>query len=319
VNASGVVNGAAAGTTYVRATVGAAKDSAAITVYAGFPFSPIAPTAIAGAPYGMTVAGNTLYVALLFTGKLARIALPSMTLLGTTHVGSSPLDVAVSADGQRAYVTNLGGYVTVVDATNGDSLTTYPVTGEAWRIRVSPNQQQLYVTQNSGSVRVLNRATGALVTTIAATPAANNGLAFSPSGSLLYVSSFDAAQIAEISTTTNAVLRTFPVGGTLQDIVVSPDGNLLYVGDESGKIKVVNAGTGLQTDSIAVTGVFGLGISPGGTWLIATNSAEIAVIDRASRAIVHRFKVDDGPRRVAFDLPFTSIYVSANAVIHTLR
>ena len=102
----------------------------------------------------------------------------------------------------------------------------------------------------------------------------------------------------------NTAVRSWTLGGILQDVAVSPDGGTLYVAHEdSGAIDVVNSATGAVTSKITTpAGVFGLKLAIDGKTLWATEpSGSVLVIDRLSGQVSRTFSVGGIPRRIAFD------------------
>jgi YVTN family beta-propeller protein len=100
---------------------------------------------------------------------------------------------------------------------------------------MSANGRYAYVTvRDADRVAVIDLATGAVVTTIAM-PLEPHGLALSPNGGYLHVTSAVAsgvtpgASLFVISTATNRVVNRVNVGGLSEDVAFSPDGRYAYV------------------------------------------------------------------------------------------
>jgi YVTN family beta-propeller protein len=84
--------------------------------------------------------------------------------------GSRPVDVALSADGTRAWVSHgNSGDVRVLDARTLDGLATIAVGPRAWWTALTPDGSRLYVTVGrAGEVVVIDTATSAVTARIKA-------------------------------------------------------------------------------------------------------------------------------------------------------
>jgi YVTN family beta-propeller protein len=83
--------------------------------------------------------------------------------------GSRPVDVALSRDGKRAWVSHGGsGDIRVLDASTLDVLATIAVGPRAWWTALTPDGSRLYVTVGrAGDVAVIDTATGKVVGRVA--------------------------------------------------------------------------------------------------------------------------------------------------------
>jgi YVTN family beta-propeller protein len=135
------------------------------------------------------------------------------TVIATIPVGDSPFGVAVSPDGSKVYVTNLGSASVSVIATATDTVTaTIPVAGHTDEVAVSSDGSKVYVTNvSSGNVSVIDPATNTVTATIPV-GLAPLGVAVTPDGSKVYVANVDSHNVSVIETATNTVIATIPVG-----------------------------------------------------------------------------------------------------------
>ncbi|MFZ9106223.1 MAG: beta-propeller fold lactonase family protein, partial [Pontimonas sp.] len=148
---------------------------------------------LAGAvPFGVAVApdGDYVYVALFATNELAKIRVSDFAVT-TVSVGSSPAEVALSADGAIAYVSNSGdNRVSVVDTSTLAVVTTFPTRDAPLGIALSPSGDVVYVA-NSGddsvSVISLTSYTELEEIVVGDDP---RGIAVNSSGSRIYVTNF---------------------------------------------------------------------------------------------------------------------------------
>jgi len=296
------VSGVGSGYAWVSVSSGPVRDSVRVVVYAPFTESLQPRVPVPGGAWGLArSSAGVLYVTQPTGSTVARFNLPGWTAGGPVAVAPAPLDVVFSANGQRAYTVSASDSLSVVTVGTGTA-TSYPVGETPWRVVLSADQSRLFVTTTTGTLRVFNAATGAPIASLTATSGAANGVALAADGSKLYVAAFLGGQIAEVTTATLAV-RNATIGPSLQEIALSPDGRELYVASEAGRILVVNPATLTPTDSIPVTGAFGLLVTPDGRFLLATlaRAGHILVIDRRVRRVVRDFSVSGFARRLAFD------------------
>lgn len=311
VDERGYITGRGVGSADIVVQVASLVDTVAVDVSGPLDIERICAP---GRPFGVDIsAAGVMYVSQPYLDQLLRFEVPSFTLTDSVDVGDNPGEVVLSADGSRLYTPEiLGTAVSVVDVTTNQRLPGYDVGEVPFRNLPSHDGTRLYVASHTGVVHVFNLTTGAKVTAVTATPGASNGLVLSHDGTRLYASSIDG-WIAEIDTGNNTVLRTWPVGGFLQDMVLSPDGTLMYVADETGPIKVIDVASGTETGTIGGTdGGFDLALSPDGSVLVVTmaRAGTFLVLDRATGQITDTYIVGGTPRRIAFDAAGTFFAVA---------
>lgn len=302
VTAGGLVTGRRMGAGAVTARSGSVSTRVPVVVREAIA-TQLTPVPVSGRPFGTAVSSaGVVYATRQDADSLARIDLPAVTITGGVPVGRDPGDVVFSPSGTAAYVTNfLAQSVGFVSVGTGTQTATVPTPGNAYRLSLSADGSSLYVTAEAAVVLVINTATRAVLDTIPV-GSAPNGIAWHPNGTLLYVSSAGTGTVAEINTGTNTVVRTISVGGVPQDIAVSPDGATLYVADETGNVRVVTLSTGAVALIPLGGGGFGMGLSPGGSYLYVTlpGAGLVKVVDRVERVVVRTVFAGGVPRRVAF-------------------
>ena len=242
-----------------------------------------------------------VYVTRVATDSIAVVDIASPRVTASFKVGNGPYDVAFSAAGSSAYVTNLyDRTVGVINTLTQAQVTTFPVPGGAVRVVLGPGETKLYVTLDNGGLTVLNSTSGAVETTIQLGTVALNGVALTSDRSRLYVSSVGGT-VTEINTASDVVVRSFTAGGTPQDLVVGHGDSTLYLADEGGWVAVWNLKTWTRTDSIPVPAAFGFALTQDGAqlWVTQTGIGQIAVIDCVSGAVVETIPVLGRPRHLA--------------------
>lgn len=219
-----------------------------------------------------------------------------LVILDTTNgsitkvtVGQNPQAVALSPDGTTAYVANFwGNSVSVVDTASGTVTHTIPVQ-KPTTVAVSSDGRWIYVGSDAAgpSVAVIDAETLAVSTV----PNVSGDAAYivrpSPDGTAIYAAHSGTVARIDIETGETTPSALSSVGIT--DIVISPDGDTLYVtGGTSNSVYVLDSAT------MAVTKVIPLGrqttaaaITPDGKSLyVATVNGQgnksVAVIDTVS-------------------------------------
>ena len=145
------------------------------------------------------------------------------------EVGYGPYGVAVSPDGDTAYVTSAEKGISIIDAASNTITRTIPVFVDT--IAVSPDGKSLYgVSMNEGTLKGIDIATGAVVKSIEAGPTPH-GITVNNEGTRIYVSSLDDGKVRVIDATTLGVIAEIAVtkpGDPIWDVEVSPCGSKVY-------------------------------------------------------------------------------------------
>lgn len=250
--------------------------------------------------------------------------LPAATA-AAIDVGRLPVAVAFNSSGTRAYVANdrYGeiGYeeppsVSVIDTASNLVIATIELTDDYLNgVVISPDGSRLYVPisdrDHQGKVAVIDTTTSTVLGVIQTGFAA--GIAMVADGTRVYVGSDDA--VLAIDTATNTVVGSIPVSGIPTDLVVSPDGDLVYVADSrSYRIAVIDTRTGMvsYTPSVGSYG-YGVAISPDGTKLYVAGSYDlgmIAVVDTATLNVTHGIVVGGAPHDITVSPDGSTVYVA---------
>jgi YVTN family beta-propeller protein len=157
------------------------------------------------------------------------VTTPLNTITATIPVGANPSAMAVSPDGERLYVANLGDRtVSVIDTTINQVTATIPCRAAGlYGAAVSPDGNHLYLSDVS-SLLVIDTATHQM-TGGAGVDSDPSGLAFSADGQHLYVAVAGRKAAAVVDPATNDVTATIKVGDHPYYLALSPDGGHLYV------------------------------------------------------------------------------------------
>jgi YVTN family beta-propeller protein/VCBS repeat-containing protein len=162
-------------------------------------------------------------------------------------VGIEPWGLALSPDGNRLYVGNLGSHsVSAVDTATGTVSNTIQVGLNPAGLALSSDGARLYVANESdNTVSVIDTATSTVVKTVSVGTNPSS-VAVSPDDSRVYVLNDSDATITVIDSATNTVIGS-PITVTDKDngigtlMTISPDGTRAYVTDISyGTVTVID-------------------------------------------------------------------------------
>jgi len=310
VTPGGLVSGVGIGMTTVFATF--------FGLTARVPVSVLNPYPLGGRPYSIALASTGLaYVTRLDSSAISWAHLPALTFStdSATAVGLAPTDIAFNPAGTTAYVANqLSASVGVIDVATGREVATIPLgmLGNPFRVLVSSDGATVYVSTNIGTIVAVD-ATSRAVTVLYSAGAPVNGLALDPTRPMLYATSIDGG-LYQLNTSTGTV-SSLPLGGRLQEVVVSADGATLFLANESGPLLVVNAATGIVTSRLSAAGfAFAARLSPDGTVLaLGSPSAGTVRLMTIGTGAVRTVTVGGTPRRMVWDPSGTRLLVANEA------
>lgn len=262
---------------------------------------PVARIAISGRPFGVAVSSRgEVFVTRQDANALTRVILGTARLAGTVSVGRDPGDVVFDSAGTMAYVTNyLGQTVGRVVVGAASQAGDVGVGGDAFHVRMSAAGTHIYVASNNGFLYVLDATTLARVDSVAIDPAPN-GLAIK-GDTIAYVSSAMTGQVSEIDLEGRSLSRTFSVGGTPQEVVLSRDASTLFVANQGGRLDFIALSNGaIGAPMTGLGSAFGLARTAGDDVLFLTSlDGNVRKIDAARRKVLWTYPSGGIPRRVA--------------------
>jgi YVTN family beta-propeller protein len=149
-----------------------------------------------------------------------------------------------------------------------------------------PLQAQLRIMQTNSRdtvVHLIDPQTQTIATSIEGIPAAH-GIAASPDGSRIYVSSEVKNSLEVVDTRTFEIIASIPLSARPNNVSLTPDGRKLYVGiiAQPGAIDVIDTTTLENVKSIAVPGgIHNIYVTPDGKYVMAGSIAgrRLTVLD----------------------------------------
>ncbi len=115
---------------------------------------------------------DAAYVANYSNNTVSVIARTSLDVLGTIAVGTNPVKVVSTPNGQRVFVANQGSdNVSIIDTTSGSVIATVAVGDQPSAMTVSPDSQRLYVANyGSASLSVIDINSNVVITNVTILP-----------------------------------------------------------------------------------------------------------------------------------------------------
>jgi YVTN family beta-propeller protein len=144
----------------------------------------------------------------------------------------------------------------------------------------------------------------------------------------VYVVNSLSNTVSVISTDTNTVVATIPVGSYPRRVAFTPDGSKAYVTNyNSNTISVIDVSTHTIIATVPVgDSPYGLAVSPDGSLVYVANNSEpwdtgrpydsVSVIDTATNTVISMFPWGSfGPSGVAFTPDGKKVWISGPALI----
>lgn len=162
---------------------------------------------------------------------LAMLAVAIMATLALTATASAATASATTCLGS-GYLVTLDGKIQRFSTSTNAVTTTVEVPGANFvDVAVSPTGRTLYAVDSNGdAIRVFDATTGLATVTISGF-SAPVAIALSPDAKRAYVANETARTVTVVDTTTNTIAMSFSLSSTSAptDLVVSPEGSLVYI------------------------------------------------------------------------------------------
>jgi DNA-binding beta-propeller fold protein YncE len=241
--------------------------------------------------YPSDVALTATDLALVTRGHAAAV---EVLLLGPPRVAQSipvgpvPTRVVPSLRGDVAYVTcQFSEAIDVVDLALRRRTTTLRVTGHPLGAVLSSDGQTLYVSTNRDRLVAL-AVSGRAAARDIPIPHGSPQICMHPSGRRIYAAGFRSGVIAEVEVPALHPLRTFDVGGIVQEVAVTADGQTLYAANESGWLDAIHLASGKRIARLQLgTAALGLALSADQADVVVglLHAGRVVIVDRASLAV----------------------------------
>ena len=308
-----------------------AKTAAGYTLAASS--SPVLTPAPSSAFNVTLPSGNYLYVANLASDSVSVVKTNGATNTVvdsiSTGTGSGPFGVAVSSDGQTAYVSRFyGNKVSVYQTLTGsiiDSVATYP-SGNPTGVSIGPDGDTVFVTNNGPAARRLSAFS-------TSSPRVDVDIDIGLTTPVDLVARHDFVWIATETGRVERYYRTAqglkPAGtvdtvvtvgtGTtfLEGIAATPNGQFMYVTiNDSGTVMVLDTSNVTATSTRITVGnkPDGIAITPAGFAYVAnTADGTVSVINTATTLVTTTITVGSNPHGVAVSRDGQYVFVTNSA------
>lgn len=237
-------------------------------------------------------------------------SVPTPSLGGTIAVGATPSYVAVSPNGELAYIANGDAKtISVVDTSTMRVTKTIPVTAGPPRfLAFAPDGRRAYVSifNDARSIRalcVLDTATNKIVATI---PMRTRPFlaAVSPDGRWLYVPNHDSGAVSVIDTATDRVTNEIKVKANPHWVEFSPDGGRAYTANhESNLISVIDTSTQKVLAEVPVqASPHSVAVHPTRPLVAEANydANSVSMIDTTGNKVIATVPVGKNPQDIAW-------------------
>ena len=304
-------------------------------------FSLIAISAADAEPFAYVAPGD-------IGADISVIDIATNTKIALVDVGLHPFDVAITPNGDFAYVANYHGgefsssdpdTVSVIDTSTNTVVATVGVGIESnpSAIAITPDGAFAYVTRDAfDDIAVIDTASNTVTATIPVSSIPNfDGIEITPDGAFAYVATGDT--ISVIDTASNTVAEVLDIGSPPGVIAITPDGAFAYVATGS-TISVLDTATNTVAATVPVgTRSRAIAISPDGGFAYAAIGFEpdtrAGVIDTATNTVVATVPIESGARDIAItpdgafayfahfesEAGLTVIETATNTITATLR
>ena len=234
----------------------------------------------------------------------------SSGLTDTIDVGYGPLGLALSSDGTTAYVTlegnGTGESLALVNLGMAQRLGSVTTDLMPAGVALSPDGKTAYIVHwGSKTLQVVNTSTRQTVDSILVDAWGDgwSDLAIAPDGRYAYlVARYYSDTVVTVDLEAGEVVSAIASGGQPSDIVLSPDGSLAYVTNETGNsVSVLDLNQGAKLTEIPVGAApLGLALSTDGTTAYVTNSGSnsVSVVDLESRSVTGTIAVGYKPQGI---------------------
>ncbi|MBP6798047.1 MAG: beta-propeller fold lactonase family protein [Luteimonas sp.] len=225
-----------------------------------------------------------------------RLSLEDGRKLGEVASGAGPHEIAVSADGRIAIVTDYGhqqpgNSLTVLDAASGKALRAIDL-GEHRRphgIRFLPDGDALVTTEHGGTLVRIDPGSGEIAQVVEVGGGVGHMVALSRDGNVAYVSKIAAGTVARIDVAAGGKTHEVAAGKGAEGIEVAPDGRVWVTNRAEDTVTVHDPDTleklaTLDSQGFPIRVVF----TPDGRHALVSNATAgtLSVFDAASRARV---------------------------------
>lgn len=245
---------------------------------------------------------------------------PNRQPIATLTVGDEPHEIAVTPDGRKAYVSNVGDRsITVIDLESlGTRGTIRPARADfPHGLAITPDGELLVLTsERSHRLYLIETRRDVLLRSVTSTQEGMHMVAMPARGRRAYVSNRGSDSISFINVKRLSFEKHVPVGPGPEGIAVTPDGRLLLVAlQRADEVVILKQGSGavlarLPTGRTPVR----VAITPDSRTAVIANrdSDNLTIIDLEERTVRGTVPVGDAPGGIVTTPTNDTVYVCNN-------
>ncbi len=221
--------------------------------------------------------------------------------LATLPTGEGPHEVAVSADGRTAVVTNYGSRtrpgstLTVLDIPSATVVRTLDLGADRkpHGIRFLPGDRRVVVTvEDSKAILIVDTVSGVVTGRVETGQEISHMVAVTPNGSRAFVANIGSGSVTAIDLKAGERLAQIATGDGAEGIDITPDGQQVWVTNRAADSITILDAESLEVVDTLPSAAFPIRatVTPDGSRVLVSHarSGDVAVIDRASRKEIHR-------------------------------
>lgn len=241
-------------------------------------------------------AGPALVVVNKSESTVSVIDLTAGTILATLPTGHGPHEVAASANGRWAVVTDYGSQqagssLTVVDLSTlkvARTISLLPHRRPHGAAFLPDHRTVAITSETSEAVLLVNVESGEITSQIPTGQKGSHMVAVTADGKLGYTANIGNGSLSALDLGGSQPPRILPVSVQTEAIGLMPDGSQTWVGSNpTGKVFAVDVAQWKVIDSIQTAGFpYRIGFSPNGAIAVITNpmSDQVRLLDAVTRA-----------------------------------
>ena len=225
-------------------------------------------------------------------------------VVDTMNMEYKPYDIAITPDGQYAYVTNCwDDTVSVIRISDGAVVSIIDVGGWPQKIAITPDGQYAYVVNNNNDTVSVIRTSDGIVIDVIRVGDYPVDIEITSNGQYVYVVNYYEYTISIIRISDNIVVDTIDAGIPSTDIIITPDGQYIYAenNDPSDTVSVIRTSDGAVINTIGVGHSPNcIAITPDGQYAYVTNCWDdtVSVIRTSDGVVVNTIGVGNFPEDV---------------------
>lgn len=197
------------------------------------------PASIAFSPNGKkayVLNRDSQSISVINTAKMTVTTSYSLTSAEGTSYGS---DLAITPDGDQAFLPLQDGTVIVVNLATGAVVTTVTLGYTSWAAVVSPDGDDVYATYlptiySPGWVAEISTSTDKVVHKITTNGPSPGSVAITPNGKYVYTADFSDNMVDVITTASNAVTGVVDLPSGSYPVAVAADNDFLFTANYTG-------------------------------------------------------------------------------------